>query len=513
MSAVEPSAPEKEGLGETVGLWKTLNERALEIGDVERKSWTASSYTESPAKPDELSAIRFPGLSPMAKKLSRARSVRTIGNIGPSELTQWYHAQPSSHKHTPDEWRASQAHLQNIASVRSTASEKSRRMASTNRIGGQQHLDIKQTQVQEAFQKRVGDLELYHNRLQECLSNINKTISGLQASLEDMQAFMNSRFGWPGQVNTVCLEFRNERLGIENVSDLPEHSLIAEGEMLETVKEESFNVLETEAKESLEMMKAFGCLLAADIERKRKAISVDQKMESMSLIDKGLMLHLPDIQRAPGDSVMTSEWIEAVEKLLKDSVEAQQSAGELRERMSQSAKHSDMLVKQHEDEVNEQFKVHLLELKNAQELTAGLLKENKQNIGDTVEEIASLKERLDAQLDPLKRTTTRLHGRRERVDVERTRDIVHTSLIQEVAELDGVCSNLTEELENMQDELEELRQVEGMLEEDLAMKTKSIQIDEKCMKLRSMLGDDADPQRVKMMQRGGPWIAWGLRWA
>jgi len=31
--------------------------------------------------------------------------------------------------------------------------------------------------------------------------------------------------------------------------------------------------------------------------------------------------------------------------------------------------------------------------------------------------------------------------------------------------------------------------------------------------LRSMLGDDADPQRVKMMQRGGPWIAWGLRWA
>jgi len=70
------------------------------------------------------------------------------------------------------------------------------------------------------------------------------------------------------------------------------------------------------------------------------------------------------------------------------------------------------------------------------------------------------------------------------VDVERTRDIVHTSLIQEVAELDGVCSNLTEELENMQDELEELRQVEGMLEEDLAMKTKSIQIDEKCMKLR-----------------------------
>jgi len=65
----------------------------------------------------------------------------------------------------------------------------------------------------------------------------------------------------------------------------------------------------------------------------------------------------------------------------------------------------------------------------------------------------------------------------------------------------------------MQDELEELRQVEGMLEEDLAMKTKSIQIDEKCMKLRSMLGDDADPQRVKMMQRGGPWIAWGLRWA
>merc|ERR1719460_969508 len=131
-----------------------------------------------------------------------------------------------------------------------------------NRTGGQDHLDIKQTQVKEAFQKRLGDLDLYNNRLQACLRNLNTTIAGLQASLEDMQAFMNSRFGWPGQVNTVCLQFRNERLGIENVADDVEHSLIGEGEMLETVKEESFNVLEAEAKESLEKMKAFGCLLA-----------------------------------------------------------------------------------------------------------------------------------------------------------------------------------------------------------------------------------------------------------
>lgn len=86
-------------------------------------------------------------------------------------------------------------------------------------------------------------------------------------------------------------------------------------------------------------------------------------------------------------------------------------------------------------------------------------------------------------------------------------------MIQEVADLDGVCTNLTEELENLERELAELRQVEGMLEEDLAMKLKSLQLDEKCMKLRSMLSDDADPQKVKMMQRGGPWISWGLRWA
>lgn len=389
------ATPASEPLGHSVGLWKTLQDRATEVGDVERKAWSPSKFTASPEKPGDISAVRFPGLSPMAKSLTRTRSIRTVGNIGMAELTQWYHAQPAGSKHTPEEWRACQEHLKNIATTRTSTSDRSREIAASNRIDGQAHLDIKQTQVKEAFQARTGDLKLYHTKLTDMLGQINTTIGGLQAQLEEMQKFMNSRFGWPGQVNRTCLQFRNERLGIENVADDVEHSLISEGEMLETVKEESFEVLETEAKESLDNMKAFGSLLAADIARKQMTINVDTTMEKMSLDDKGLKLHLPQIQRSPEDSIETSEWLDATEKLLMGATSAMEVSDDLRERMRASAKHSDMLVKQHEDEVNELFRVHLSELQNAHQLTAGLLEENKVSIVDTISEIQALKERLD----------------------------------------------------------------------------------------------------------------------
>jgi hypothetical protein len=505
--------PVNPELGESVGLWTTLSERALEVGDVERRGWTTSKFTANPVKPDTIANTRFPALSPMAQKLTKARSVRSLGNIGRSELTKWYHAQPKSvAKHTKEEWAACQEHLRDIATVRSTTSDASRQLSTLNRSEGQAHLDIKQTQVKEAFQQRLGDLKLYHSKLSENLRMINSTINKLQASLEDMQAFMNSRFGWPGQVNTLCLGFRADRLGIENVADEVDASLESEGDMLLSVKEQSFEVLETEAKASLDSMKSFAGLLAADIVRKNKSINIDQRMLKMENGDKGLMLHLPDIQRAPGDAILTQEWLDATEKLLADSMAATGNATDLQERMKLSAKHSDMLVKQHENEVNDCFTVHLTHLKNAQELTSGLLQETKQSIVQTEDEITDLKEKLDAQVNPLKCTTTRLNGRRDRVETERTRDVVHESLVQEVAELDGVCVALSEELSNMETELLELRRVEGVLEEDFAMKSKSVEIDEKCVKLRSLLSEDTDPQKIKMMQRGGPWVSWGLRW-
>jgi tektin-3 len=367
--------------------------------------------------------------------------------------------------------------------------------------------------VQEAFQERLHDLRLYHSRLSEALSSINREISGLSADLEATKAFMNSRFGWPITVNIKNREFRDGRLGIELVEDNVEEELELERQVLESVKQDNFDMLVSEAEDLLVLMKTKAGELARDIGRKSAAIKVDERNSKMRLGEKGSGLFLPDVVRKPGDSLETSEWTEVCELLLTESTEAYKDAGDLREKMKTSATLSDQLVKEHESAVNKSFAGHLIELNNARENSAALLKENKEAIFDCEQEIDMLRTKLDEQVEPLQRATTRLHDRRKRPDVERTCDIVHQSLVQEVAEIDGVCTALTGELEMAEANLAELRKVEGILEEDFAMKSKSINIDQKCMKLRSFLSDSADPQKVKMMQRGGSWIEWGLRWA
>ena len=438
--------------------------------------------------------------------------IKSSGNIGLSELSTFYQSQPKKGKWTPSQWADTQQYIQKFSADRMAQAMKQRTQSTSNRKFGSEWLDVSGTTVSEAFQKRVTDLETYLGREEKALSAINQEISGLQASLEQCTKFTNSRFSWPTQVNKCCLGFRNERLGLELVEDAVEESLKEEGEMLSSVKSESFDVLVSEADESLATMKAKAKALAMDIARKRNALSVDKKMAGLSLKDKTLSLHLPAVIREPSDTIQTEEWSDYAERIIREAEEAYSDASDLRERMKNSEVLSDELVTQHCDDVDQVLQVHIREITEAKNLTAGLLSEAKNNIAATEMEIAELKERMDEQVKPLERNTTRLKGRHNRHDLERTRDVVHDALVVEVAEMDGVMTAMKEEHDMAVECLGELRSVEAMLEEDLAMKTKSLNLDEKCLKLRSYLASDVDPQKIKMMQRGGAWVEWGLRW-
>lgn len=206
-------------------------------------------------------------------------------------------------------------------------------ISSTNRLDGQAHLDVKQTQVAEAFQERLSDLNLFLRRLQDTLGSINGEIAGLTADLETTRKFMNSRFGWPITVNQKCREFRDERLGIELVEDGVEIALVEEQNLLQSVKEETFDALVNEAVELLTLMKSKAALLAADIARKSRAIKVDSTMSRMRDGAKESKLYLPDVVRTPADSIQTDEWVTNCEMLLQESTDAFKDAGDLRERM------------------------------------------------------------------------------------------------------------------------------------------------------------------------------------
>merc|ERR1719183_2292521 len=99
---------------------------------------------------------------------------------------------------------------------------------------------------------------------------------------------------------------------------------------------------------------------------------------------------------------------------------------------------------------------------------------------------------IEAQQVPLSYTTTRLAERQVRPETERTIDQVHEALIQEVAELDQAVSSLQQELNSNLANLEDLKVMDAMLEEDYGIKKVTADIEARCKKIRSFLSPDAD---------------------
>jgi hypothetical protein len=75
----------------------------------------------------------------------------------------------------------------------------------------------------------------------------------------------------------------------------------------------------------------------------------------------------------------------------------------------------------------------------------------------------------------------------------------HEALIQEVAELDSSVSALQEELNINVANLEDLRSMEAMLEEDFGIKKVTVKLESRCVKLRTYLAPNADKYVVNRM--------------
>lgn len=104
------------------------------------------------------------------------------------------------------------------------------------------------------------------------------------------------------------------------------------------------------------------------------------------------------------------------------------------------------------------------------------------------ENIGKVKEAMAAKGAPMMLAQTRLDLRSHRPNTELVRDPVQYGLISEVGEIAGSVSQLQEKLGDSEGALKGLIRNQLTLEEDIAVKTNSLQMDkDQCMALRSQL--------------------------
>ena len=99
---------------------------------------------------------------------------------------------------------------------------------------------------------------------------------------------------------------------------------------------------------------------------------------------------------------------------------------------------------------------------------------------------------------------TRLEKRTQRRNVELCRDIPQYQLCHEVAEIDGSVKALSEKHSVAETALKSLYQDLARVTEDLAIKTKSLALDQRCMEIREKLTDSLNegPQMITDMSKG-----------
>lgn len=140
--------------------------------------------------------------------------------------------------------------------------------------------------------------------------------------------------------------------------------------------------------------------------------------------------------------------------------------------------------------VNAAFNKRIQEQTEAKETLEDHLSRVFAEIREMESNIAALEEAIAAKAPPMKVAQTRLETRAQRPNVELVRDPVQYRLINEVAEITLTVQQLQTRLADSHSSLKGLNRRQLSLEEDIQVKSNSLNIDQnQCMELRQQLSE------------------------
>ena len=238
--------------------------------------------------------------------------------------------------------------------------------------------------------------------------------------------------------------------------------------------------------------------LEQDLARKESSRTIDKSMNTMKPAIY-LTPHLDSVQLRPEASIDDDSWREVTDDLIREATESMTDCGDLQEKMVTSTQKCDVIVADVNGKVDAALEAKFSLSEEARNDILALLENTKSEISNTAKEITRLERLIGDQHIPLSFATTRLQTRINRPDPERTIDSVHRSLIKEVAEMDEAVSTLQSELNSNICNLQDLKILESMLEEDYGIKKVTYNLEKRCLKIRTFLRPDADAYIVNRM--------------
>ncbi|XP_029785088.1 tektin-1 isoform X2 [Suricata suricatta] len=342
-----------------------------------------------------------------------------------------------------------------------------------------------QSDVNRKLEQRLEEIRFWRKELGDRLEQLVSVTEELLTYQTRLHSALDGLKG-PLHITQMCLEYRENRVGIDLVHDEVEQELVKEAEIIHGVTALLTRTLE-EVSEQIRLNRSAKYNLEKDLTDKSVALTIDDVCFSLNN-------NSPNIQYSEGAgqvdprSVSLEDWLDFsnanVEKAARQSHNSLALKALVDRVLSQTA--SDL--RRQCDVVDTAFQNGLKETKDARDKLAAHLAKVMEEVASQEENIAVLEKAILDQEGPAKVAHTRLETRRHRPRVELCRDVAQHRLVREVQEIAHNVARLKEVLAQAQAELKGLNRRQLALQEEVQVKESTIYIDEVlCTRMRKSI--------------------------
>lgn len=331
---------------------------------------------------------------------------------------------------------------------------------------------------------RIDDIRKWKEILERTLGQLDREIGDLSEAKEEAENALEAK-NLPLSVATECLTLRDGRQGIDLVEDEVSAQLKNEVTVIEGAKRD----LQQRIDESFEQI----CLLqearqqvVADLHDKNIALGID--IDQYNLTEQSPNISFkPDPCRVPNGSVTPQNW-EDFSRYNKERADAEMKASTtLREAIHHTLTKTENDLEAQKAATEYAYRKRIHETEQAKDE----LEWQKANLEDEIAKqeaaIRALEESIRAKNPPQKLAETRLENRTYRPNVELCRDAPQYGLVDEVQQLKTTRLALQEKLRQAKHILDGLEKNLNNVNEQIANKTNSLMLDNRCMDVRQKL--------------------------
>jgi len=352
-----------------------------------------------------------------------------------------------------------------------------------------QRTKTKQAEINRQLQDRITTVSYWKQRLNTEHASICQEITNLNMSKQKTQQALAAT-ELPTEVSTNCLKNREGREAIDLVQDLVDDELINELNLLSEIQRlMQTRLLDTDNR--LRNLNDCKNNLELDIRDKEECLRLDEHCYKLNNGSSGLQ-QVSQASIYEGGSRGRHSTVDDHENFSQKNLEQSEIARVMsvlqRELNDFSINKSNDELQKQSELVGAMFRQRLKELTDAKTGLDNQLEKTNQEISSVEDSLHQLREALRSKDGPMKVATTRFAVRSKRPNVEQTRDFVHGGLMNEINEISSSQEALKNQIACAEETLHRLMKNKERLQQDIAIKKKSIQIDEQqCLRLRKTL--------------------------